>query len=408
MSSQSRVWVRPTEDGHRVTTLELFFDLVFVFAFTQVTQFMAVDFDFRSMVRGLIMLAVLWFAWCSYSWLGNQAKADEGVVRVGMLAAMASMFVAALAIPEAWSDADKALNASLVVAICVAIVRFVHLAVYWIAANGDRGLHRQLLLTAIPVTINCSLLIAGALIGGATQSLLWIAALLVDYIGIYIVGAKGWRLISAAHFAERYGLIIIVALGESLISVGLGVYGSLSWSVIVAALAAFTITVCMWWTYFDVVAIVAERVLHHKQGEERARMARDSYTYLHFPMIVGIIYLALGFKKVLNYVSDETHYALSDPIHGVGLYTLFGGVALYLFAHTAFRLRNIGTVNRQRLVVAIVVVALIPVANHLPALASICILAGLLAAVVIYEANRFSDIRREIRHGDALGGLDKS
>jgi low temperature requirement protein LtrA len=406
MSGTERVWVRPTFDGHRVTTLELFFDLVFVFAITQVTQFMAVDLSFKSAVRGLIILGVLWFEWCAYSWLGNQAKADEGVVRLALLVAMAAVFIAALAIPDAWNHVEGGLNASLVIALAVTVVRGLHLGVYWIAAGDDRGLKKQLLITMPPMIAAMSCLIAGALVGGAWQSAFWVAALVIDYGGMYFGGTEGWRVISAAHFAERYGLIVMIAIGESIVAVGVGVHGTLTWPVVAAAIAAFVICVCLWWTYFDVVALVAERVLHKKEGAERSRMARDSYTYLHFPMVVGIIYLALGFKKVLQYVSDSSHYELHEALQGIGLYALYGGTALYLFAHIAFRLRNVRTLNKQRLVVAIVVVALIPVGAHVPALAAIWILAGLLAVTVTYEANRFRESRHQVRHGETLGGLD--
>jgi low temperature requirement protein LtrA len=406
MATAERMWVRPTNDGHRVTTLELFFDLVFVFGFTQVTQFIATDLDFRSVVRGSIMLAVLWFAWCCYSWLGNQAKADEGVVRLALLTSAAAMFIAALAIPDAWNGSEGGFNASLLIAVAVTVVRLVHLGVYWIAAVDDAGLRRQLRVTSVPGVLACALLIGGALAGGSMQTVLWGTALVVDYAGIYLVGAEGWRVISPVHFAERYGLIIIVALGESIISVGLGIYGSLSWAVVAAALAAFVITVCMWWMYFDVVALVAERALHHKQGVDRSKMARDSYTYLHFPMVVGIIFMALGFKKTLTYVSDETHYELTEALHGIALYALFGGVALYLLAHVAFRLRNIGTLNRHRLALVAAITALVPVGAHMPALASIWVIAGLLSITVAYETNRYRDARREVRHGGAAGGLE--
>lgn len=406
MSGTERVWVRPTFDGHRVTTLELFFDLVFVFAITQVTQFMAMDLSFKSTVRGLIILGVLWFEWCAYSWLGNQAKADEGVVRLAMLLAMGAMFIAAIAIPDAWNHVTTGLNTSLVVAVSVTIVRFLHLGVYWIAAGNDNGLKKQLLKTVPTLVLALSCLIAGALIGGVWQSAFWVAALIIDYVGIYVNGADGWRVISAAHFSERYGLIVLIAIGESIVSVGVGVQGALTWSVLAAAVAAFVICMCLWWTYFDVVALVAERVLHKKEGAERSRMARDSYTYLHFPMVVGIIYLALGFKKVLHQVSDTSHYELADPIHGIALYALYGGVALYLLAHIAFRLRNIGTLNRQRLVLCAVILLLIPVASHIPAVAAIWLLAGLLAVTVTYEANRFRQSRQQVRHGESLGGLD--
>jgi low temperature requirement protein LtrA len=212
----------PTGERHGVTTLELFFDLVFVFAITQVTAFMAEDIGWRSALRGLVLLALLWWAWCSYAWLGNQARADEGIVRAAVLLAMAAMFLVALAIPEAWGDEGRGLRAPVVLAVVLAVVRLGHLSVYTVAASGDAVLRRTLARTAVPVGAAAVLLVAGAVVGGAAQTGLWVLALLVDYTGVYVFGS-GWRLPAPGHFAERYGLVVIIALGESIIAVGVGV-----------------------------------------------------------------------------------------------------------------------------------------------------------------------------------------
>ncbi len=391
--------VVPTAEAHRVTTLELFFDLVFVFALTQVTALMAGDPSGRGVLRGVVLLALLWWAWCSFAWLGNQARADEGAVRAAVVSAMAALFVVALAIPESFDDLGGGVIAPAVVGLCYAVVRFVHLAVYWIAAGDDVGLRRQLARTFLTVALATGLLVTGGFVGPPWQTLLWALALLVDYTGIWLSGVEGWRLNAPVHFAERHGLIVIVALGESIVAVGVGVAGApLTWAVVVAGLLALTVTVSLWWLYFDVVALVAERVLSGLTGVERARMGRDSYTYLHFPLIVGIVLLALGLKKVLEYVSDTEHHELSDPLTGVPLVALFGGVTLYLAAHVAFRRRNVGTVNVPRLVVAALLVLAVPVAARLPALASLAVLAGLLVGLVAYEAMRYAEARHRVRH----------
>jgi len=395
----TRRFVRPTGEGHRVTTLELFFDLVFVFAITQVTALMADDLSLRGVVRGLVLIALLWWAWCSYAWLGNQAQADEGVVRFAMVLAMLAMFVAALAIPEAWSDREGGVLAPLVLAIALGCVRLVHLSAYFIAALDDRGLQLQVLRTAVPVGVANGLLVAGALIGDPAQTGLWLLALAVDYTGVYAVGASGWRLPAPAHFAERHGLIMIIALGESIVAIGIGAAQlPLTWPILVSAGLGLAVSVALWWAYFDVVSIVAERVLVGRQGVERSRLGRDSYTYLHFPMIAGIIYLALGLKKVQEYVGDSEHHTLSDQLPTVALLALYGGVAAYLLAHIAFRLRNVGSVNPPRLVVAIGLLALTPLAAQLPALGSLAVLAAILAAMVAYETVRYADARDAIRH----------
>lgn len=391
--------VRPTDASHRVTTLELFFDLVFVFAFTQVTQLMGGDPTPEGALHGLVLLALLWWAWCSYAWLGNQAQADEGVVRLTIIVAMAAMFVVALTIPEAFADLPGGLFAPFVLAACYAVVRLAHLGCYFIAAGEDAGLRRQLLLTAIPVTAASALLVVGGALGPPCQTVLWALALLVDYTGIWLAGASGWRVHSPVHFAERHGLIVIVALGESLVAIGVGVAEQpVSTAVIAASVLGIVVAVSLWWLYFDVVAHVAEGVLASAQGQERSRLARDSYTYLHFPIVMSIIFIALGLKKVLEYVADTEDHTLSDALTGVPLVALYAGVAVHFLGHVGFRRRNVGTWNLHRALTAAVLLLLIPLAWQLPALASLAILAAILAALVSYEMVRFRQPRAQVRH----------
>jgi low temperature requirement protein LtrA len=237
----------PTDEGHGVTTLELFFDLVFVFAITQVTALMADDLGWRGLLRGLVLLSLLWFAWSSYAWLGNQAHADEGMLRVAVIAAMAALFLVALAIPEAWGDEGGGISAPVVLACALAMVRLLHLSVYAVAAAGDAGLRKQLLRTAVPITASAALLLLGALMGGPTQTVLWALALVVDYSGMYASGSD-WRLPAPGHFAERYGLIVLIALGESIIAVGVGVtHLPLTVPIAGAALLGLAVSIALWW-----------------------------------------------------------------------------------------------------------------------------------------------------------------
>jgi low temperature requirement protein LtrA len=391
--------VHPTDDTHSVTTLELFFDLVFVFALTQVTALMADDPTVRGLLRGLVLLALLWFAWCSYAWLGNQARADEGILRLAMLVAMGALFLVALAIPESFEDGPGGLFAPFVLAACYAVVRVAHLVVYVVAAGTDRALRRQLLVTAVPVGTACLLLVAGGAIGPPVQSLLWALALVVDYSGVWLAGTSGWRLYSARHFAERHGLIVIIALGESIVAIGVGVADvPVTWAIVGASLLGLGIAIALWWIYFDVVALVAERVLSNLQGEERARLGRDSFTYLHFPMIAGIVYLALGMKKVLTYVADTAHHDLADPLPGTVLTAMYGGVVLYLVALSGLRRRNVGAWNRQRLVVSALVVAMLPLVWSAPAIVALAALAVLLLGLIVFETVHQAVAREQVRH----------
>jgi low temperature requirement protein LtrA len=383
--------------------LELFFDLVFVFAITNVTAFMANDLSWRSLLRGLVMIALLWWAWCSYAWLGNQARADEGVVRAALVLAMAAMFLVALAIPEAWDDHGGGLSAPVLLAVSIAVVRGVHLATYSVAARGDVGLRRTLVRTAVPVAAAAALLVVGAVLGGVAQTALWLLALAVDYIGVYVSGAE-WRLPSPAHFTERHGLMIIIALGESLVAIGVGLNDqAVTGAVVLVALLGVVVAVGLWWAYFDVVAPVAEHVLASKTGADRIRLARDSFTYLHFPMVAGIIFLALGLKKVAEYVGDTEHHHLADPLPELALLSAYWGVAVYLLAHLAFRLRNIGSVNRPRLLTAAVLLMAPPAVRNVPALGQLAIVAAVMVALIVFETVRYAEARQAIRHGKSPG-----
>ncbi|WP_221623170.1 low temperature requirement protein A [Micromonospora globispora] len=400
--------MRVMTEGSTVTPLELFFDLVFVYALTQVTALMAADLTGRGLLHGLLVLALLWWCWCCYSWLGNTVRADEGVVRLALFAVMATMFVVAATIPEAFSDLPGGLSGPVVFAACYLVVRVLHLVIYWYAARGDAGLRRQVVRAALPMLGGATLLFSAALLPeqltddpqrvGTIRTLLWVLALAIDYGGIMAIGARGWRIYSAAHWTERHGLIIIVALGESLVAIGVGVTAlPISWPIIVASVLGIVVAAALWWAYFDVVAIAAERVLQRAEGAERAALGRDSYTYLHLPMVAGIILLALGFKKVLGYVGDGTEHRLSDPLHGLGLLALYGGVIIYLLGHLGFRLRNMGSVNWPRVVAMVLLVALLPVADHLPALAALGLLALVCAAMIVAEVVLFGEARRALR-----------
>ena len=193
------------------------------------------------------------------------------------------------------------------------------------------------------------------------------------------------------HFAERHGLIIIIALGESIVAIGIGAEDSVTAGVVVAASFGVMVAAALWWLYFDVVALVAERRLANAEaGRERNTMARDSFSYLHLPMVAGIVLLALGLKKTLEHVED--------PLKLVPAVALLGGTALYLLAHVAFRYRNVHSYNWHRTIAAALLLALIPVAVEIPALTTVIALAAILALLIVYEVRRFGELRDRLRH----------
>jgi low temperature requirement protein LtrA len=367
----------------RVTPLELFFDLIFVFAITQVTGLVVADPTWTGLVRGLLVLSVLWWAWAAYAWLTNTIDPEEGVVRLAMFGAMGAMLIASFAVPDAFGD-DAFLFAC-----AYAIVRIAHLVLYAVAGRGDRELLAAVARLGVGSAVAVGLLFVAAGLDGKPQVVVWAIALASDLLGPYVGRARGWHL-SPGHFVERHGLIVIIALGESIVALGAGATSDLGAGVIVAALLGFTVAGCLWWAYFDVVAIAAERRLTQTQGNAQLAMARDSYSYLHLPMVAGIILFAVGVKKTMGHVGD--------PLETVPAVALCGGVALYLLAHVLFRLRNMHSLSRRRLVVSVVLVAIIPAAVELPALATLALVAALCAGLIAYESIRYAEARDRLRH----------
>jgi low temperature requirement protein LtrA len=401
VSSERHPRLLPVAEEARVTPIELFFDLVFVFSLTQVTALMAGDLNAHDLVRGMLVLGLLWWSWVGYAWLANVVQAEEGLGRVAMFGAMAAMFVAAVTVPEAFDDLPGGLDGPVVVAFAYLAVRILHLAMFVLLSKDYPGLRRQVWRFAPSVVGSTAVLLVASQLEGPAQTLTWVAALIVDYVGTILGGASGWRLRSASHFAERHGLIIIVALGESIVAIGVGVAAeAISWPILVASVLGLTVAASLWWAYFDMVSIVAERELRRLQGEQRARLARDAYSYLHLPMVAGIVLLALGVEQVLEYVAESTEHELSDPLDVLAVAALYGGVALFLLAHTAFKYRTWHQVTVRRLAVAVLLAALIPLAAAVPALAALGLLAAVMAAMIATEAVRYSDLREQVRHED--------
>ncbi len=373
-----------SESEQRVTPLELFFDLVFVLSFTQVTAKIADDPTWEGLGEGLLILMAVWWAWGAYGWLTNAIDADQNANRLAMFSAMAAMLVVSLAIPEAFGDLG------LLFGCAYFFVRAMHLLLYvrnTRQADDTDNLSAILRLAPGLLLGSALLIVAGALDGGARTSL-WILAILIDWGTPLLFGTEEFN-IKPGHFAERHGLIVIIALGESIVAIGAGAGFQLETGEVVAAVLAIAAVASLWWAYFDVVAIVAERRLTEAPPGEQAPLARDSYSYIHFPMIAGIVLLAVGLKK--------TELAVDEPLKTVPAVALCGGVALYLLAHIAFRYRNVGTLNRQRGLAAVAALALIPLALEVDALWAVAAVTALLVALIAYEAIRFREARERVR-----------
>jgi low temperature requirement protein LtrA len=378
-----------TEDGgdpteQRVTPLELFFDLVFVFALTQVTGFLADHLSWVGMIKGAALLAVLWWAWGGYAWLTNAVPAEEVIpARLVILTAMAAMLVASLAVPDAFGTYGVLFGLSYFV------VRLLQVLLYALATGGTPETRRAILRLSTGFLLAPALLVVAGFLDGFAQGLLWVFALAIDYGVAFVGGVSGFR-VHAGHFVERHGLVVIIALGESIVAVGVGVSGlAIGAGVIVAAVLGVALAAGLWWAYFDLVMLAAERRLTRAKGEERARLARDSYSYLHLPIVAGIIFVALGVKQTLAHVGD--------PLGIIPAAALCGGVALYLVGHNAFRLRDVGSVSVPRLVVTVLCCALVFLAVTVPSLVTLAMLSVLLCALAAFETMRSREFRRELR-----------
>jgi low temperature requirement protein LtrA len=382
----------------RVTPLELFFDLVFVFALTQVTAFMADELSWHGILRGVLVLMLLWWAWTGYAWLANVASAEERPIKLAILAGMAAMFVLALSIPEAFDDLPGGLPGPVVLAICYLLFRVMHFVMFLIIAREDAGLRSQVLRFAPSVFVSSAVLLVASQFDGWLQTSLWALALVADYVGTAMAGFSGWRLPAPGHFSERHGLIIIVALGESIVAIGVGVAQEpISWVVIAASVLGLVLSSALWWAYFDVSALLGEHALVTEPAETRARLARNAYSFAHMPLLLGIVLVAFGLKEVLVYVSDSSHHTLTDPLPSVALAALVGGVVVYLLGHVVFKWLTVHTVSFVRLAAAGVLLLTIPVIAERPALVQLVVVTFLVVCAVLVESVLFAESRRKIR-----------
>jgi low temperature requirement protein LtrA len=371
------------EREERVTPLELFFDLVFVFAITQVTSMLSSDPTWPGVGRALLVLGAVWWAWVGYAWLTNNVNPDEGAVRLAILGAMGALFVVALAVPEAF-DEDGVLFG-----VAYLLVRELQIVLFTLAARGDRAMLHSVLRLAVGSTIGPGLIILAGFTDGRAQAVLWTIALALDYLGGYF-SSGGWR-VSPRHFAERHGLIVIIALGESIVAIGLGARAvPLDTGEVAAALLGIAVVTALWWAYFDVVALVAERKLSELSGVAQADLARDTYSYLHLPMVAGIVLFALALKQTLGHLGDD--------LASVPAFALCVGPAMYLLAQDAMRFRTSRTYNWRRLLAVAVLIALLPAARSWPALAALAAVTAVCWGLVAWEALRYSETRARIRH----------
>jgi low temperature requirement protein LtrA len=377
------VSAQPVEREERVSPLELFFDLVFVFAFTQVTTLLSSNPTWSGLEHALLLLTALWWAWAAYAWLTNTVDPGESLVWGTMLVAGGAMFVGALALPEAFG------SHGVVFGVAFLIVALMQLALYALAARGDPDL-LQAILRITPSSIAGATLIAVAgFVHGGLKPVLWLIALALGFFAPLVARPSGWRL-HPAHFIERHGSIVIIAIGESLVAVGLGVrHGGLGAEEIGAAVLGFVVAAAFWLAYFDFFTIRAQQLLDDRSGVHQIALARDTYTYLHLPIVVGIVLFAFAVKTTLG----DVHAELSI----VPAVALCGGPALYLLAFVGIRFRIGRTVRGGRLVAAVACAALVPVALAVQAIVALALVTAVWVALHAYELIWWRAARAELR-----------
>ena len=371
------------ERGERVTPLELFFDLVFVFALTQVTTVLSNNPTWSGVGHGLLILGALWWTWAAYAWLTNTVDPEIGWVWGAMLVATGAMFVAALAVPDAFGAHG------VVFGVAFLFVTIMHLTLYAFGARGDSDLYEAILGIAPAALLGAGLILVAGFVNGGLKAVLWLVAIVVGYVVPLVRGASGWR-VQPAHFIERHGLIVIIAIGESLVAIGLGERaGGFSSHVILAAVLGFTVASSFWLAYFDFFPLRVHRLLADRTGDERTALARDIYTYLHLPMITGIVLFAFAMKETLADVGGE--------LHTVPAFGLCGGPALYLLAFVGVRVRVSRSPGHGRLIAAIACAALWPVATVVPALLALALVTVVWLGLHAYEFIWWREARAETR-----------
>lgn len=393
--------------GARVERFEVFFDLVFVFSFFIITRATAVSITGASLLHGMLVLSVLWWVWVVHTVVATRVRIGVGFVPALMIVAMAALFCFALSLPQAFGDPRQAAAGPVVVAISYLVIRGVHLLLYWHVARERPGERRLLLKYSPELIISTVLLLGAALIppliadpvrAWMVRDGLWLAVVLLQYGAGLVAGAWGWVVTSAEHWTERYELILIIALGESIISVGVG--GNLlgqpvTWPAVTAAVLGIFFTGALWWAHFDVIAPAARIAQHAAQGRPRVAMARDAYVYCQLVMIAGIILFALGAEEIVRQVADRST-SLAEPTHGPGAAMLFGGVICYLCGDMLFQLRTLRTLSWTRVSTVLVLAATIPLAMHLPALAALTLLTAICIGLAAVELVVMADARRAL------------
>ncbi|MET0560650.1 MAG: low temperature requirement protein A [Gaiellaceae bacterium] len=353
----------------RVSTLELFFDLVFVFTITQLTGVLVAGGDASSALHVVVMLAVIWWMYDGYAWLTNAIATDLLRFRLLLLGGMGAFLVIALAIPSAYESTGLAFGLG------YAVVVVLHAGMY---AKGTSVSEVAAILRLVPFNLTAAgIVLVGGALGGGSQEILWAGAALLLWFTPWLTSTEGF-VIAAEHFCERHGLVIIVALGESIVVVGAGAVGvPLDLRLAVVALLALALSAALWWLYFrDETAV--EHAMKTASEARRARLALIGFGYWHFGLLLGVVAVAAGLKK-----------AIGDPYEPLAgwIGTELGlGVALFAACTVGFRTTLGIGVSRSRLVAAAAALVTIPIGTEWTAAGELAVLTAIVVAALVIEA----------------------
>lgn len=371
------------ERERRVSSLELFFDLVFVFAFTQVTTFWLEHTSWGGLGRGLLVLSVLWWVWASYAWLTNAADAEADLISPVLLFATGGLFIAALAVPDAFG------KHRLLFALALFIVLLAFVGLYALVSKDVPDQLAAVLRMSRSVVPGGALIVVAAFAPAGARPVLWALAFVVGFFGPLLGGLQGWR-VQPAHFVERHGLIVIIAIGESLGAIGFGARATdLGFRVILGAVLGLLVAASLWLAYFDYASAAVGGLLAERRGEERAAIARDAYSYGHLPMVSGIVLFAFAMRTTLAQPGMELRL--------IPALALCGGCALYLLGFVWLRWRLTRTLGVGRPTAAVAFLLLIPAATSVPALAAVGLAAAVWIGLHAYELLGWREERAQRR-----------
>lgn len=369
----------PRSEGN----LELFFDLVFTFAMSQVTLLVVRDLSPTGFGRAALALLAVWWAWVGYTWLINTFDTANVWHEAVVIAAMAAMLVAAAALPAAFGPGALVFATALLVVRLIHVVKFVALS-----SHEDTALRRGTRRIAPAFVAAPACIVAAAFVGSPGRELLWVAAAVIDYGAPGVLGLGGFR-VSPSYFVSRHGSIIIIALGEVVVGLGGAARDLGRWEVIAALVLGVVVMATFWWTYFGLTSGARQR-LEQATGTERAHLARDAYSYLHLPLVAGIVLFAVG--------AHATIERATAPLPPLSAIALGGGMALFYLADVAYRWRDHRQAPADRAVTGVAAAATLPALLHMPALAALGLLAGIGGCRLVWE------LWRRPRVGPALAG----